>query len=318
MRQVKRFSTSMALVAAFAMIALGASRSLGQGTWDPATLQIVDDGTITGVPGTVIQFHPEDFADQLWQDGTYTPANTNPVFPPAYVPVADGDGWTPQRGLPGTWFENPYDALGAPDRSAPDFNNNNNPKALSLGKNWYHRSLSGSVTVRFDSASQLRADGTSMPDLWIFEAGEDNEGVIVEISQDGSTWYEVGNLPGSSPYTPVSTFLSTGGPNDYLAVMMAAGSGIVDTHIFGIDIDDLTHWSTAFPAPLEGELFPYIRVYDNPDPSTGDSNKSYGADIDAIGVLYWSTDTAVPEPTALTLLGTGGLVLGLWWRWRRK
>lgn len=55
----------------------------------------------------------------------------------------------------------------------------------------------GSITLRFVD-NRLTGSGTTAKDLWIFEVGPDVEDTFVEVSQDGSTWFSVGKVFGST------------------------------------------------------------------------------------------------------------------------
>ncbi len=83
-------------------------------------------------------------------------------------------------------FDNPRLALGTPMYSpAPNafwFWTQRNDVALGLG---------GNLILKFTN-NVLAGSGDRAVDLWIFTAGEKPEAVLVEISQDGSTWHPVG------------------------------------------------------------------------------------------------------------------------------
>lgn len=55
----------------------------------------------------------------------------------------------------------------------------------------------GRITLRFTDNS-LTGSGSSALDLWIFEVGPDVEDTFVEISKDGSTWFNVGKVAGAT------------------------------------------------------------------------------------------------------------------------
>ena len=113
----------------------------------------------------------------------------------------------------------------------------------------------GSLTLRFtdnvltgsSASGTVTGIGDSFKDLYIFEVGV-AESSSVEISADGTTWYNVGSIGGG-------------------------GTGI-GVFSYGFDIDKLGVGLT--------DSFTYVRVTDlQIDPGSGPQ----GADIDAIGAI---------------------------------
>lgn len=93
-----------------------------------------------------------------------------------------------QEGLPNVAapFNNPKTALKIPNSTDDKhpFLPLNKRNDVSLG-------IGGSITLQFKD-NLLTASGDNKFDLWIFEAGETTETVMVEISKDGVNWYFVG------------------------------------------------------------------------------------------------------------------------------
>jgi len=123
-----------------------------------------------------------------------------------------------------------------------------NCKFTSLGE-------AGSLTLRFTDnvltgsspSGSLTGVGDGFNDLYVVEVGV-SESTSVEISMDGSTWFNVGNIGG--------------------------GGGSVGVFNYGFDIDKLGFGFT--------DSFTYVRVTDLLiDPGTSPQ----GADIDAIGAI---------------------------------
>ena len=86
---------------------------------------------------------------------------------------------------------NPLQSLGIPTGS-PDVG------FVTLGDG-------GRITLRFTDNS-LTGSGSSALDLWIFEVGPDVEDTFVDISKDGSTWFEVGKVAGATAGIDIDAF----------------------------------------------------------------------------------------------------------------
>ena len=59
--------------------------------------------------------------------------------------------------------------------------------------------------MRFTNNS-LTGSGNSNLDLWIFEIGPDIEDTFVDVSKDGSTWFSVGAVTGSTRGVDIDAF----------------------------------------------------------------------------------------------------------------
>lgn len=174
---------------------------------------------------------------------------------------------------PAAAFLDSLNALGAPDVNTTNglacFNapSTANCKFTSLGEG-------GSLTTRFvdnilsgSSASGSHSGtGDGFNDLYIVEVGV-AESTSVEISANGTTWFNVGNIGGGSG-------------NQF---------GVFN---YGFDIDKLGFGTT--------DLFSYVRVVDlQTDPGTSPE----GADIDAIGAIQTVIPLPASLPMALTAVG---------------
>jgi hypothetical protein len=92
-----------------------------------------------------------------------------------------------KNGQPTAPYLNSAEALGVPDDAS-----------VSLGDG-------GSITLTFTNNS-LTGSGSSALDLWIFEIGADVEDTFVEISKDGSAWFSVGKVSGSTAGIDIDAF----------------------------------------------------------------------------------------------------------------
>ena len=137
-------------------------------------------------------------------------------------------------------YNDPNGALGVPD--APD------PHGTSLGNE-------GILIVKFTD-NFLTTSGDGVPDLWIFEGGEELEGTAVEISSDGVDWISVGSTAGGIAGIDIDAYI---------------GSGVL----------------------LDQEYY-YVKIIDLlPSQSTGIYE---GADIDAIGAKSSAPNSCSTAP----------------------
>jgi hypothetical protein len=63
----------------------------------------------------------------------------------------------------------------------------------------------GSLTLRFTDNVLTGSDSTAL-DLWVFEVGPDVEDTYIEISTNGSTWFPVGKVFGSTSGIDIDAF----------------------------------------------------------------------------------------------------------------
>lgn len=136
--------------------------------------------------------------------------------------VASYDAGAPAP-RPGTDPANPQHSLGT-----PDYDGVGSPSYVSIGPG-------GSLTVEF--ADNVLVD-VSGPDLVVFEVGPAVESTMVSISEDGSTFTEVGQIEGGEARVDIGPVARPGAR--YTHVRLAnpdrqRGSGYSDTP--GPDID---------------------------------------------------------------------------------
>lgn len=202
-------------------------------------------------------------------------------FADAVVDFAVGDGVLAP-------YDDPTDVLGAPDFMGPGGFSASGAFALgSPGRSPDNldNALFGFVTVEFTD-NALTTSGDATPDLFIFEVGSANGGVVedfrVEISTDNAIWIDLGVVSGNN--------------------------------FVGLDIDGVTGINS-------GDVFTFVRVTDALGGANSGSPFS-GPDIDAIGAIS-STDRPVspvsvvplPAPALLLLTGMAGL-FGTRWLFR--
>ena len=157
---------------------------------------------IVGVP----QGADETARDPVWYDrivnntiigGDISPGRTSPpesfngiLFPSGVVSFADSVvDYDPNAGgvPPITIHQDPSNALGVPDAPGIGAEPDVGDTTVSLG-------FGGTLTLQFVD-NLLAGSGNSQPDLVVFESGE-IESVRVEISRDGSTFFDVGVVGG--------------------------------------------------------------------------------------------------------------------------
>lgn len=63
----------------------------------------------------------------------------------------------------------------------------------------------GSLTLRFTDNVLTGSDSSDL-DLWIFEVGPDIEDTFIDVSSDGSTWFPVGKVFGSTAGIDIDAF----------------------------------------------------------------------------------------------------------------
>jgi hypothetical protein len=135
-------------------------------------------GLSLAVPAFAVVFHGVDFpgGEASFADGV---VSYDPAFGGGAVPTAA--------------FRDPLKALGA-----PDFPEGVDPEYVSLG-------AGGRIVLRFTN-NALTGSGNADLDLWIFEIGPDVEDTFVDISKDGSTWFSVGAVTGSTRGVDIDAF----------------------------------------------------------------------------------------------------------------
>lgn len=135
----------------------------------------------------------------------------------------------------------------------------------------------GSITLRFTDNS-LTGSGSSALDLWIYEVGPDVEDTFVEISRNGTTWFNVGKVFGATSGIDIDAYGF--GTTDFFSFVRLTddtNEGAQTGDTVGADIDAVGAISSAPPV-------------DPGDP--------------------------VPEPATIVLFGTG--LLTVRWLSRRR
>ena len=166
---------------------------------------------ISGAP----QASAETFSDPVGHDrivnntiigGDISPGRQAPpqtfnsiLFPSGTVSFADAiAGYDPSvNGIPPTTIhQNAANAIGPPDASGIGAEPVNGNETVSLG-------YGGTLTVQFVD-NMLSGNGNAQPDLVVFESGE-IESVLVEISRDGVTYFDVGIVGGLANSLDIDT-----------------------------------------------------------------------------------------------------------------
>lgn len=158
-------------------------------------------------------------------------------------------------------YIDPAAALGAPDHGALG--------GSAVGDGAFSLGRGGSIILQFTD-NALTGSGDMMADLHVFEIGNDVEDTFVSISQDGSSWLEVGKVFGSTSSIDIDPFL-------------------VNANI------------------ASNTLFTFVRLRDDPNEGQrfNGSLGVVGADIDAVGAISTVSTPAVPLPAGAPLALTG-------------
>jgi len=134
--------------------------------------------------------------------------------------------------MPSLANRQPSLALGAPDLVGLGSARTTalNCHAVSLGDG-------GSITQGFTNNFLTGSDSAAI-DLWIFEVYGDVEATFVEISQDGSNWFSVGRVPGSTAGVDLDAYgFGSGSRFSYVRVTDDPAFGGITGPTAGADID---------------------------------------------------------------------------------
>jgi len=168
-------------------------------------------------------------------------------FPEGAVSFADVVvGYAPvvQAGEPTAANQTAQKALGVPDyESGGGCGDAAACSFVSLGDG-------GSITLRFTDNVLTGSDSVAM-DLWVFEVGPDVEDTFVEVSSDGSTWFSVGKVFGSTAGIDLDAFgFGTNSSFSYVRLQDDGEEGDQSGVSVGADIDALGAISTrVVPEP---------------------------------------------------------------------
>jgi len=111
----------------------------------------------------------------------------------------------------------------------------------------------GSITLRFTDNVLTGSDSLAM-DLWVFEVGPDIEDTFVEVSSNGSTWFPVGKVFGSTAGIDLDAFgFGTASSFSYVRLTDDGEEGGQSGNSVGADIDALGAIST-YVVPEPGTL----------------------------------------------------------------
>jgi hypothetical protein len=108
----------------------------------------------------------------------------------------------------------------------------------------------GSLTLRFTDNVLTGSDSPAL-DLWIFEVGPDVEDTFVEISTNGSTWFPVGKVFGSTAGIDIDAFgFGSSNSFSYIRLTDDTAEGDQTGASVGADIDAVGAISTrVVPEP---------------------------------------------------------------------
>lgn len=136
-------------------------------------------------------------------------------------------------------FTDPDEAIGPPDYTG----SNDGTGSVSLGSG-------GVITLEFTD-NVLTGSGDSEEDLHIFEVGSDVEDTFVDISKNGTDWFDIGKVSGSTSGIDIDSY-GFGIADEFSFVRLTddpdEGNNSGDT--VGADIDAVGAISTvATPVP---------------------------------------------------------------------
>lgn len=141
-------------------------------------------------------------------------------FPAGEISFADTlIDYSPGTGV-GSDYRLAEQALGAPDYTR-----------RCAGCDYVSLGNGGSLVLEF-SDNYLTGSGDADLDLWVFEIGTAAEAAFVEISQDGQTWFDVGQIAGATGGIDIDAF----------------GFGTDDLFSFVRLTDDLEGAGRSFPS----------------------------------------------------------------------
>jgi outer membrane protein OmpA-like peptidoglycan-associated protein len=125
----------------------------------------------------------------------------------------------------------------------PNFSGNvNDGSFLSLG-------CDGSVVVQFTDNALINVDG---PDLYVFEVGPNVEGMNLAISEDGTTWIDLGDISGGRAEVELAGLVSEGGSFRFVR-LTDDGEGC-ETNFAGADIDAVAAIGSTLRFVLDGSV----------------------------------------------------------------
>ena len=172
-------------------------------------------------------------------------------FPQGAVSFADAVvDYSP--GLAGASPTSPYqgafNALGIPDYAGV------NTASSQADCTFVSLGVGGSITLQFTD-NMLTGSGSNSLDLWIFEVGPDIEDTTVEISMDGSSWFSVGTVYGTTAGIDIDSYgFGTDDIFSHIRLTDVAGEGGTGGITVGADIDAVGAISTISVIPAPGAI----------------------------------------------------------------
>lgn len=126
----------------------------------------------------------------------------------------------------------------------PDYTSVSSTTYVSLG-------AGGQLVLRFTDNS-LTGSGSSALDLWIFEIGPDVEDTTVDISKNGSTWFSVGAVGGSTSGIDIDAYgFGTSDFFSFIRLTDVRTEGAQSGETVGADIDAVGAISSAPPVVID-------------------------------------------------------------------
>lgn len=126
----------------------------------------------------------------------------------------------------------------------PDYTSVSSTTYVSLG-------AGGQLVLRFTDNS-LTGSGSSALDLWIFEIGPDVEDTTVDISKNGSTWFSVGAVGGSTSGIDIDFYgFGTSDFFSFVRLTDVRTEGAQSGATVGADIDAVGAISSAPPVVID-------------------------------------------------------------------
>ena len=126
------------------------------------------------------------------------------------------------------------------------------PNFTSVGAISYVSLGAGGQLVLGFTDNSLTGSGSSALDLWIFEIGPDVEDTTVDISKDGSTWFSVGAVGGSTSGIDIDAYgFGTSDFFSFVRLTDVKSEGAASGTTVGADIDAVGAISSAPPVVID-------------------------------------------------------------------
>lgn len=146
--------------------------------------------------------------------------------------------------VPGLAYQGTDNALGVPDYVG------SNGCASQASCTFLTLGAGGRVVLRFIDNVLTGSDSAAF-DLWIFEIGPDVEDTTVDVSVNGTTWFSVGMVTGSTRGIDLDAFgFGTASAFSYVRLTDVLGEGATTGTTVGADIDAVGAISTRAAPPV--------------------------------------------------------------------